>query len=128
MTSFNPEEPADRRQLYDAMMGKSEPAKDWINRSLQVANVTISPASKYNEETDTVERWYRCVLTLEDGTRVSFGSMGVLKSLALYADCFGPPPWKPAATMILKAETTSAGGTWYTLTPPDEEPSKKKPK
>ena len=121
MTSLDPANVEDRKILYSAMMGESQKADAFINQPLLVRDVVLSPASSTDAETGEIQSWVRTVLVLADGSRIAFGSLGILKSLAFYSMCYSPPPWIPAVELVLKS-TPIGKNRWYTLEAPERAP------
>lgn len=114
MTSIDLSKPEGKRQYYKAMMGESMKADKFINQTLKIVNVIIAPAQAWDTETGKLDRWARTVVILENGECISFGSLGVVKSLALYCDCFSAPPWNPPAEFLLRS-TPIGKNRWYEL-------------
>ena len=121
MTSLDPADVESRKVLYAAMMGESQKADGFLNQPLMIRDVVLSPASSTDAETGEIQTWVRCVLILADGSRIAFGSLGVLKSLAFYSMCYSPPPWNPPVELVLKS-TPIGKNRWYTLEAPASVP------
>jgi hypothetical protein len=106
-----------KRVYYQMRMGVALKAEEFINTEISVKHITITPAHQINPDTGELERWARCVVMLADGRLISFGSLGIIKSLSLYIDCEGPPPWDPPAKFILRS-TPIGKNRWYELYAP----------
>lgn len=126
LTSLDMTKPGDKKLLMGAMMGECQKAEDHINSEMLVTDVVLCPASSTDPNTGDLDTWTRCVLLLADGSRVSFGSAGILKSLWLYSLCYTKPPWIPPAKMRLKS-TAVGKNRWYTLEPIDDAKPTTKP-
>ena len=105
-----------RRMLFEHLAGECVSADVLVNTTIAATNYTLVPASKASEDGETSE-WVRCVIQLEDGRRVAFGSRGVLQSLASIELLCRRAPWSPPLRLRLKSRPLNNGHRWLTLEP-----------
>lgn len=123
-TTLDMSQPDGRKQLLAALNDESDGSLEYLNTDLRMIGYTILPASK--EIDGEIVEWVRCVVHLEGGGRVAFGSRGILKSLMLYSQLDRMPPWNPPLVKRLVSRPLANGRHWYALTDPPEAPKKSK--
>lgn len=77
-------------------------ADDVINKVWQTKWLFAKPASKTDDKTGEVNDYILTVLVTPDGRTLSFGSAGVLRSLAVLVRLYGKGPWDPPLPLTLK--------------------------
>lgn len=107
-----PAQPGDREasaKVFQALNNPEYRVADFINKKIQVSNVLIEAADIMDDETGEVDRVPRVVLISPEGKSyqaVSLGMYGAVKNAFL---CFGPAPWNPALTFLIKQKPVKNG-------------------
>lgn len=116
VTSLDVTKQEGRATLLSCLNEDSESKDEHLNTDLRIVNYVLTPASKV--EDGELREWVRCTLVLDDGRRVAFGSLGIIKSLMLIQQLDRPAPWNPPLVKRLKLSKLSNGGNWLTLVDP----------
>lgn len=123
-TSLDVRKTEDKAQLLAALTADSPGSADLINTDIRICNYLIQPASTV--EQGEIREWVRCVLFLEDGSRVAFGSIGIVKSIMLIQQLDRPAPWHPPIVKRLQVSKLKSGKNWFALVDPPAQPKVKK--
>lgn len=115
-SSLDPDKPEERRELLAALSEESTGKDHYLNTDLRIVHFTVTPASR--EEGGELHEWVRTILHLEDGTRIAFGSSGILKSLNLIQILDRPAPWRPPIVKRLVQRQLGNGRNWIQLVDP----------
>lgn len=124
VTSLSATDPAQRKLLLAGLQEDADPKEMHLNVTLPLVHFLLKPAQK--EEDGEIKEWIRSVLFLADGTMISFGSMGIVKSLMLIQQLDRMAPWNPPLLKQIRVGKTSKGRPWPTLVDPPETPKKPK--
>lgn len=114
ITSLAVDTPDGKRDLIRAYQEDCKGITDYINTVIDIRDILIHPAESLDEVSGNVHRWARIVLILRDGTLISCGSEGVMKSLRLGTIINGPLPWASGKAKV-KQQELGNGRRWYVL-------------
>lgn len=104
-------------EILAAMMSAGDNPAEWVNKEIELANVTMHPIQFVNKETGEEVKTVRVLLHLKGGEIIDFRSEGILKSLYLIFRFKGKPPYKAPVRLLLERIPLDAGRSMYSLRP-----------
>jgi hypothetical protein len=108
----------DRRRVIDLLEGECLEGGSMIGSTMEVSDYIIHEVTKTDEETGEVVTFPRSIFIQPDGTAVSFGSDGVLKSLARLCWMRGTtPPFNPPIKVKITQRALKGGRRTFKLLP-----------
>lgn len=114
-TSLTPASLEHKKLLVNAMQAGDFKAADLVGQQFGCRHVVVWQTTEEDEEEGEMKTFWRTTLIGEKGERYSFASDGVVKSLNAIIRAFGPPPWEPPITLVLREAKSSKGRTFHLL-------------
>lgn len=114
-TSLDMTTPTGKAKMFDALEGDCKAGKEYINKTLKVADFVMHKVTSVNPDTGECQEFIRTVLIGPRGEKYAFGSKGVVKSLMLYQSLHGSAPFKPALSVVPTVKSLAGGRQYYSL-------------
>lgn len=102
-------------RLFQAINNEQDSAAKWINKTLDVVDVTLFPAVRQDGETGEVSQWTGMLLHLQNGATVRFGSNIAAESILNFMALVARPPYDPVRQFLLEQRPTDDGRSFYKL-------------
>jgi len=106
---------SERAKVVKYMQGKVEALDTMIGKRIPIAHVIAHVVQIPDKETGELIDNIRTVLVTPDGKAYGAVSHGVVKSLQLIAQFYGPPPWDPARVVEVEQLKTGNNRRTYAL-------------
>jgi Phage Single-stranded DNA-binding protein len=115
VTSIDQSHEHGRALVFRLMTESGEPVEGFLNLPIRVTEYLMSPASFNDGETGEAVETVVTRLVMSDGRWVETHSYGVLKTLGLLVDQFGPAPWDPPLRIVIRRKSLRNARSWMVL-------------
>lgn len=114
-TGIDPTTRAGLYSVYNAIQRADNRGRELADKLISMENVVIHPWSMEDKAKGEMREGMRTVIFTTTGETIGFVSDGVATSLMTIAQLIGPPPWKPAVSVVVRYETLPDGRQWCWL-------------